>query len=254
MSPFIITKKNRKTKKNRNKKYLKLRGGKLPSGIPKPLIIPSVSPIEIMFKNKQIDNKQIDNKQIGGDLPTDYVNHQWGDLIITTITITDDDIAKFKRINIGRPFDCVISALQIIGILDFFSANIIRILNPHSQGGILFRKIEMIFELKTSHKFKFSETDNPTSFIDAIKKYLKNSSVIFCGVRYNNGLNHVFLIAKDKNGEILKIDPQSRQFICSLITDNSCLEELFTGAKTFLVLSNYTGYLTMEEAEAIGFI
>ena len=112
----------------------------------------------------------------------------------------------------------------------------------------------MIFELKTSHKFKFEDTGNTLLFVNTIKQYLKNSSVIFCGVIYNNGTGHAFLIAQNQYGEIFKIDPQSRQFICSLARDNSCWEEFFTDVKTFMVLCHYTGYLTMEEAEAIGFI
>lgn len=245
--------KTRKTKKNR-KKNIKRAGGQLPQTRAEIITLPSISSLENIYNN----DKPFSN-QTGGLLPTEYVGSTWGNLVVSNFPITSDNIVSFKRIANGTYMDCVISALQIIGIFDYFTANIFRITKIGTMLGVDLHEIELIFTLRTNKKFSFLSTNDINEFIQNVNTHLQPGNVIFCGVEFitqafTPSQNHVFLIGKDLNGRIIKLDPQSSNPFCFLDTDENCMREFAHNTIRYYLLFNYTGNLTQSEAEAIGIV
>lgn len=188
--------------------------------------------------------------QKGGNLPQGYVGPTWGNLIITNFRISDNDIISFQRINSN--VDCAASAMQIIGLIDNFTANIIRImLIAHKQMGLYAGEIEAIFSLKTNKKFVFMPTTNADELVQYINAHLLPGCVVFCGATYGT-LSHVFLIGRHTSGTFVKIDPQSSVSVCNL-AEESCKRSMFKGAKSYFLLFNYEGEFTQKEGEIMGF-
>lgn len=238
----------RKTRKANRKKNIKRAGGQLPI-VPAGIIkLPPISSLENIDKNK-IKNLN----QTGGLLPKGYVGATWGTLVLSNFPINDENLKNFRRLASKPPTDCVISALQIIGILDFFTANVLRITKIGRGTGIDANEIESIFSLRANQRFLFMPTNDVNEFAEHIKKYLPSGSVSFCGVTYTNGLNHVFLIGKDSNGNIIKIDPQVVDSYCLLYTD-ACFRTFSQNTRQYWLLFNYTGYLTEYEKQELDIV
>jgi len=187
------------------------------------------------------------NYQKGGD---NYVGPTWGNLIITNFRISDNDLLSFQRLTSN--VDCAASAMQIVGVIDKFTANIIRImLNAHQQLGLYANEIESIFSLRTNKKHVFKPTTSAQEFVDFINTHLLPGCVVFCGVTYEV-TSHVFLIGRDTSGTYIKIDPQKETRICNL-KEEACIHSIFEGARSYFLLYNYENEFTVEEGESMGF-
>jgi len=163
-------------------------------------------------KNKK-NNKN--NKQIGGLLeefgllpPVDKLSQ---------FAITDTNLQNFNR-TFNAPMDCFISALQLMGILDDISANIMRI---STLGVVGFTKaqIEIIFAYKFRKNFDFKSTTNFNEWATWINTLLIPGNVVFAGYT-----GHVFLIGRMLNGTLIYIEPQLNMF-CDLNTEE-CIKHL----------------------------
>ena len=156
-------------------------------------------------KNKK-NNKN--NKQIGGlleDFGLPPAN------ILSQFKITDANLQTFNR-TFNAPMDCVINALQLMGILDDISANIMRI---STLGVVGFTKaqIEIIFAYKFRKNFDFKPTTNFDEWATWINTLLIPGHVVFAGYT-----GHVFLIGRMLNGRLFYIEPQLNMF-CDLNTE-----------------------------------
>ena len=249
MDKFRKMKKHKKTRKI----YIKRAGSQLPRASSQIIELPPLYALENIYKNKKAISKQK-----GGLLSDTYVGPTWGNLVVSNFPISADNILLFKKLSTGPYMDCVISALQIIGILDFFTANVFRITKIGTTFGLDLNEIELIFTLRTNKRFLFLSTTDINEFIQNVNMYLQPGNVIFCGVDYLPNYNftitqkHVFLIGKNLNGRIIKIDPNARNPFCFLDTDRNCLNDFEINIIKFYLLFNYTGELTQAEAEAIG--
>jgi hypothetical protein len=234
---------NNITKKRR--RILKRGGGQLPNVESKTIALPPINTLQNMY------NKNEQQNQKGGELSSNYYGPTWGQLNMSTFGITNEQLMTFKRI-VNSPMDCVISAMQIIGLLDFFSANVLR-LTLVGQHGITLEEIENIFSLRTGQKFVFQPTKDINEFISTVNSKLPKNHVIFCGIKYTETcMRHVLLIGRGEDGRIIKIDPQSNKNICYLDTDNECIDEFARDTNEYYLLFNYDGLLTTEEREKIG--
>ena len=242
----------RKTRKNR-KRNIKRAGGQLPQTRAEIITLPPISSLENIYKNDKPNSNQK-----GGFLQAGYVGLTWGNLVVSNFPITSDNISSFKRIAHSSSMDCVISALQIIGIFDYFTANIFRITKIGKMIGLDLEEIELIFTLRTNKRFTFLSTSNVNEFIHYVNVYLQPGNVIFCGVEYETAqvftptTKHVFLIGKDLNNRIIKIDPAVSDPFCYLDENIDCINKFASGTIGYYLLFNYTGYLTEREAEEIG--
>lgn len=262
-------KKNGTKKKSRKrilkKTTLKIRGGNKNLPVAEAKIYPSNELLKYKCKSDKTQ-KEDDKKNKyykGGTLPENYIGQTWGKLIISNFNITDEQITSFRRIvseTFASNMDCVLSAMQIIGLLDVDTSNIIRITKIGSESGISQNEIELIFSLKTNKKFEFKGTDNSNEFIQYVNEHLKPGCVIFCGTTDRDVCkckHHVFLIGKDTTGKMIKIDPQQKdeQKFCYLETDEICQRSIISeNVLMYYLLFNYEGNLTQEESEQMGFI
>lgn len=125
-------------------------------------------------------------------------------LKIHQFPILDININDFKR-QLKKPKDCVINAMQILGLVEETPADLMRILVGNF--GITKEQIQSCFEIlyrKENLSWRFETYTNITTLSNFVKDKLGKGRAILCG--YDN--KHVFLIAKSENGEMFMIDSQ----------------------------------------------
>lgn len=146
---------------------------------------------------------------------------------VAQFRLTDDAISKFRRW-IKKPRDCVINVMELLGIFNQQIANLCRIMVGDS--GLTGNQIEDIFSLvELNFKWRFFRFTKLETLAQFTNQELQQGHAIFCG--YMGQSEHVFLIAKKLNGEIMYVDPQTTQ-LCSL---NTC-EALFQKQKFYYIL------------------
>ena len=130
---------------------------------------------------------------------------------VAQFMLTDDAIRKFRRW-VKKPRDCVINAMELLGILDQQNADIARILIGDT--GAQIKQIEDIFTIvEPAHNWNFYKFSNVQTLAQFTTNELKPQNAIFCGYTGNEG--HVFLIAKGIDNKVYYIDPQVNA-ICNL--------------------------------------
>lgn len=147
--------------------------------------------------------------------------------------ITNESILSFNRIFV-TPMDCVISALQVIGALDNIAANIMRITSLGRSIGITKEEIEIIFIYLYNKNFGFMSFENVGEWESAIALLEKNR-VFFAGFKVGGG-GHVFLIARDNDGNLLYIDPQQTPALCNVLDPLCNLNQIIKDNQGNIVL------------------
>ena len=151
---------------------------------------------------------------------------------VSNFNITDDAIASFRRF-IKKPRDCVINAMELINLIDKYTADMCRIMV--GDIGLTAEQIEGIFKLiYPTHNWNFYQYTNIISLDKISQTELKRGTAIFCGYSGPKG-THVFLIAKKLSGEVYYLDPQL-DLICPL-TDPRCVYHI----------SNQTHYYVLQD-------
>jgi len=154
---------------------------------------------------------------------------------VVQFPITDDQLQRIQR-TVIKPRDCVINAMEIIGIVDGRSADIMRIMVGDT--GIITSNIEGIFEFAFRRTFTFT----PDNRIDLLGNYLDTSlminHVVFLGVVYDDGNSHVFLIGKTMTNSLVYIDPQNPS-LCNL-RDPACFTSVFARVTSYSILQMET--------------
>ncbi len=115
---------------------------------------------------------------------------------VAQFIFTDGAIKKFRRW-VKKPRDCVINAMELLGILDEQNADIARILI--GDVGAQIKQIEDIFTIvEPAHNWNFFKFTNIQTLAQFTTHELKPQHAIFCG--YTGDEGHVFLIAKGNLG------------------------------------------------------
>jgi hypothetical protein len=127
--------------------------------------------------------------------------------------------------------------------LDVVSANLLRIPSSLQKTGFSKEEIEMIFILFMGNNFTFTPTENFQEFATYIETFLKPGYAVFAGYT-----GHVFILARNLNGEIILIDPQEPIY-CNI---NHCQDKIHKGSKYFL-LFNSAEKLSKSQLEKVGF-
>jgi len=162
--------------------------------------------------------------------------------ILSQFVISDINIMNFKRY-LHSPRDCVINALQIFGILDVISANVMRMFTVNTN--IQKEQIEHIFVLTFGNNFEFKSTSCFNEFTLNINNLLKPGNGVFAGY-----LGHVFILARLTNGDIIFIDPSLHQ-MCDVRLMNEYLENC---PKPYFLLFNSNKRLSDEQLSHMGFL
>jgi len=162
---------------------------------------------------------------------------------LSQFQINDENIQSFRRY-INSPMDCVINALQLMGLLDTVTSNLFRISCVGTNG---FEKdqIEKIFILYKGVNFEFKSTTNFNEFLNLIETKLLPGNVVFAGYT-----GHVFIIGRLLNGNIMYIDPQINKF-CDIKT---CQNLIMHESKSYYLLFNSEKKLTIDQLNIIGFV
>jgi hypothetical protein len=170
-------------------------------------------------KNRVIDNDHMD---IDMDIdPRKYQN--------ASFPINDDSIVKFGRW-VKKPRDCVINAMELIGLLSPMAADIMRILV--GDKGITTQQLEDIFKYTNPrYDWNFYGFTNIQSLSSITINDLAPGYALFCG--YSGNDDHVFLIAKSLSGDLIYIDPQMGA-LCPL-KSRICLN-FIDSKKTYYIL------------------
>ena len=131
---------------------------------------------------------------------------------IRVFQITSDNIDNFRR-SFARPMDCLINALQLLGLVDSVEALNLRI----QYGNVGFQQQEIVNYFNNYYNLFhcFSSYDNLQNILYVISQ-LPIGLGILCGVQFHSGEKHVFITAKDLNGNILVLDPQRQTSIVPL--------------------------------------
>ena len=164
-----------------------------------------------------------------------------GTTMLSQFAITDANLAQFNR-RFTSPMDCFINALQIMGVLDDRSANIMRI-STIGRVGFTKEQIEMIFSFTYLTNFDFKSTLDYDEWARWIHTYLTPGNVVFAGYT-----GHVFLIGRRTDRTIIYIDPQVGQF-CNLDTPEC--QQYVRDKRQWYLLFNSTERLTPEQTGLI---
>lgn len=163
--------------------------------------------------------------------------------ILSQFPISDSDIQNFRRV-FTTPMDCVINAMQIVGMLDNLTGNLVRISSAGSSG-FSKEQIEKIFILYNGKYFDFKPTNSFDEFSNYLRQHLMPGHVVFAGYS-----GHVFLIGRQLDGTILYIDPQLDAY-CDV--ERPQCANYIKSANTWYLLHHSERQLTEDELRSIGF-
>jgi hypothetical protein len=181
-------------------------------------------------------------KKKGGYHGREDVEATFPTTTFTQFRITDDSINSFQRV-IASPMDCFINAMQIIGIINNISANLMRI-SSAGVTGFSKEQIESIFLLVLKRNVEFKSSDNFQEFSSTIYSTLMPNHVCFCGYT-----GHVFLIGRRANGTIVYIDPQVNQ-LCNL--DDPTCQAYVRDKPRYFILFNSDHVIPDENIRQLG--
>ena len=165
---------------------------------------------------------------------------------LSLFPITNEQIASFSR-NIQSPMDCFINALQLLGVINHLTANIMRI-SSAGKTGFLQEEIEKIFILITGHNHDFRAAPSSEDFSRWISTYLPPGHVVFAG--HQGSSNHVYLIGRTLDGRISYIDPQLGT-ICDLQSEEC--QKFISDNTLFRLMFNSSTKLTSDQLRTLGF-
>lgn len=140
---------------------------------------------------------------------------------LTFIPINDATLAQFVRLEGGTPMDCVINAMQVLGLITNKEGGLLRVTQNATEFG--FDPVQIAKLFKTCFYFDSGlQLLKDFSFdifpIDAFRSYIDTCPIgqgLLCGIRTPE-LAHVFIIAKQLNGAFMILDPQlAGQSICN---------------------------------------
>jgi hypothetical protein len=165
--------------------------------------------------------------------------------------ITNAQIQQFTR-NTTSPKDCVINAMQLIGMIDVTVANVMRNTVQGQRDGFTAPQIVGFFTSVYKCDFKFDPEPNFNQFANRIRECLTKSHVVFAGFTDQYGEQHVFLIGKNNANTLYYIDPQINT-ICDVQRDPNC-SALFQNKQEYYLLESPYIQLTPTELAARGFV
>ena len=157
---------------------------------------------------------------------------------LSQFVMTPNNIINFTR-DFSSPMDCFINALQMFGVLDPYSANLMRI-STIGTNGFTKEQIEWSFMYRYNHNFNFERFPDFQSFSNIIVNSLQPNYAVFAGI-----YRHVFIIAKDQNNDIFYIDPQIKTPICPL-NQKDCIDKIKNTSEWYLL---YNSMLNLTETQ-----
>ena len=151
---------------------------------------------------------QVNNPELEQLTPRDSTPYY-----LITGNLTNEQLTYFKR-DIPSPMDCVISAMQLGGILSNECANLMR-LTAIGHQGMLISQLEQMFVYLTNSIVRFVplELEN---LLEYLFKALKPQEIAFCAYSREIGSGHAYIIGKGIDSQLYLIDPLAKTPLCKL--------------------------------------
>ena len=165
---------------------------------------------------------------------------------LSSFAFSQTIIANFRR-RFATPMDCVITALQMIGLVNRFTAEIMRI-SCMGKLGISTETIENIFIIAFKRNFNFMKISSYEMFLRELTSRLQCNNVAFCGYKNPDNSNHVFLICREACGNLTLIDGTIATN-CQL--SSPLCSSLLTGKINYYILYNSQTSLTDGQIESL---
>jgi len=186
--------------------------------------------------NEKINNQPINNQRM---------NENDQNIELLQYPIQLDNLCLFRRL-IQTEYDCVINALQIIGLIDDTTSQLLRISSAGQQTGFTQDQIGKIFTLYTKQQCKFLGPESWDNFKKELTDKLKPQHVTIVGEIKDN-IKHVFLIA-NINSKFIYIDPHIKDYaFCGLDEDPNCLNLIQDKDGYYLLFKNLDKTFTNDE-------
>jgi len=221
--------------------------------------------LNILIKNKTIKQKKNNQKHKKYTKKNNRIKNRKGmkggnilnytqfgipePLTLVEIKISDKNLCNFRRY-MNSQMDCLINAMQLMGLIDSKAANLVRISSAGTTGFTI-EQISSIFILYTNKFCLFRQMANFNAFATQLTKI--NPGTVALGGYTTEGLSHVFLIGKTIGGEMVYIDPRETISTYCNLSEQQCLNILSNKNLYYLLYHNDTK-LTLEQFNALGFI
>jgi hypothetical protein len=163
--------------------------------------------------------------------------------------MSDSQLDGFKR-HVPHSSDCVINAMQLLGLIDERTGDLMRI-TAITLKGLSKEQIEKLMERTTGYKYDYRSSSSYQDFFAAATQ-LEAGRAIFCGIKRSNGTSHAFIIGRGLNGTLYFIDPQI-PIICD-INDPSCSAHIRENVTEWFILFRSDQELSRVQLEQAGFL
>lgn len=157
---------------------------------------------------------------------------------LATFPISDENVEAFTR-EVERPMDCVINAYQLLGFIDDYTAELMRMTCPGDQGLSLVQ-LERTMAYMSHRRLSTVLAFKPSSSFDEFQYYLSSNLgrglSAFCGITRDDGSSHVFVVAINSVGQFVLLDPQLDETMCDL-AHSDCLSNITDNVNTWYCLT-----------------
>lgn len=141
------------------------------------------------------------------------------------------NIENVPRLNPSN-VDCVVNAMEILGILSYLEAGLVRTrIGPSGIKPEFF--IEKFQQVNPEYNYKFVQI-SIRELAPWVLYDMPALTMIFCGY-LDQGVGHVYIIGKDYQGKIFLLDPQLNPPICNLST-NDCFSYIANKMSYFILV------------------
>jgi hypothetical protein len=143
----------------------------------------------------------------------------------------DQYLRNFTR-RVIKPKDCVINALELIGLINAQYADLFRILVGDT--GITIPQIEDVFQFfQPNYRYVFKKYEQTVQDVQVVYDILHSvppGCVIFAGIIFRGGSidsGHVIILGRFENGNYVVIDPQQQHIFQDLNAYLSAAESVY---------------------------
>jgi len=186
----------------------------------------------------------------GFTVPQSFLSYEQVETpFMAAFPMSDSQLDGFKR-HVAHSSDCVINAMQLLGLIDERTGDLMRI-TAMPLSGFHQQQIEKLMERTTGYKYDYRSSSSYQDFYAAATQ-LEAGRAIFCGIKRSNGTSHAFIIGRGLNGTLYFIDPQI-PIICD-INDPSCSAHIRENVTEWFILFRSDQELSRVQLEQAGFL
>lgn len=170
--------------------------------------------------------------------------------ILVEVIISDETLCNFRRYK-NSQMDCLINAMQLMGLIDIKAANLLRISYAGTNTGFTAEQISCIFMLYTNKFCLFRQIANIETFFSQIQ--LLTPGTVTLGGYTVSGLSHVFLIGKTQTGQLVYIDPRETVSTYCNLSEEQCYN-ILANKNVYYLLYRNDNILTEQQLTSLGFV